>query len=132
MSKPLPEHVTRAEAAKVLRLSLRQVDRLAKSGDLKKTKLGARRSGFERNDFERYLAATGNGSTGYVSPLASLIIGIEFDTPAELNRAAELLDGILSERFPGCILRVDSQDIVIAWNAALGYTAERISGALRT
>jgi hypothetical protein len=38
MTKPLPEHVTRAEAAKVLRLSVRQDDRLAEASVLQKTK----------------------------------------------------------------------------------------------
>ncbi len=55
MTKPLPEHVTRAEAAAVLRLSPRQVDRLARAGALKKTKLGASRSGFARDELDRYL-----------------------------------------------------------------------------
>ncbi|MGO4683906.1 hypothetical protein [Hyphomicrobium sp. 2TAF46] len=55
MSKPFPEHVTRAEAAQVLRLSLRQVDRLAETGKLKKKKPSASRSGFDREDFDHYL-----------------------------------------------------------------------------
>ncbi|HVX37334.1 MAG TPA: hypothetical protein VHC71_14055 [Hyphomicrobium sp.] len=130
MSKPLPEHVTRAEAAAVLRLSLRQVDRLAEAGRLKKVSLSASRSGFEREDFDRYLQSIG-AAEGYTSPVKALTISLPVDSPIDMNRAAALLDALLVERFPGCLIKVDAEHIQIVWNAALDYTAEQISESLR-
>lgn len=129
MSKPLPEHVTRAEAAAVLRLSLRQVDRLAEAGRLKKVSLSANRRGFARDDLDRYLQSVGAGE-GYTSPVGVLTLSLPVDNPIDMNRAAALLDALLAERFPGCLIKVDAGHIQIVWNAALGYTAERISDSL--
>jgi len=131
MSEPLPEHVTRKEAAKVLRLSVRQVDRLAKSGALKKTKLSTSRSGFEREDFDRYLRSIGAGE-GYTSPVSALTISLPIESPIDLDRAAEMIDGVLTERFPGCLIKVEDGHIHIVWNAALGYTSEQISEWLKS
>ncbi|MGO4682347.1 helix-turn-helix transcriptional regulator [Hyphomicrobium sp. 2TAF46] len=125
MSKPLPEHVTRAEVAETLRLSLRQVDRLAKEGTLKKLKLSASRSGFEREDFDRYLQ-TLTGGDGYVSRIAVLAVEIPTGIPYTVNELAERLDASLCQRLPGCLIKVDGRKIQIAWNAALGYTPEQI------
>jgi hypothetical protein len=130
MSKPLPEHVIRAEAAAVLRLSVRQVDRLARSGALTKTKLSTSRSGFEREDFDRYLQSIGKGD-GYTSSVSALTISLPIESPVELDRAAEILDGVLSERFPGCLIKVEGGDLHIVWNVTLGYTAEQISELLK-
>ena len=129
MSKPLPEYVTRAEAAAVLRLSPRQVDRLAKAGTLKKTKLSASRSGFDREDFERYLQSLRDGG-GYVSKIAVLVVEIPIDVPHDINRLAERLDAILCQRRPGCLVKMDGRKIHIAWNAALGYAPEQILQAV--
>ena len=95
MSKPLPEHVTRTEAAAVLRLSPRQVDRLARAGALKKTKLGASRSGFARDELDRYLQELNygdkalGGAGGYASRLSLLVVDIPTDTPHDINQLAE-------------------------------------------
>lgn len=125
MSKPLPEHVTRAEVAKVLRLSLRQVDRLAKAGALKKKKLSAARSGFDREDFNQYLKSAGRGDD-YTSLLATLSLEFPVDSPFNINQAAEWLDGVLSEKLPGCLIKVRHEKIEISWNAQLGYAPEDI------
>jgi hypothetical protein len=131
MTKPLPEHVTRHEAATVLRLSTRQVDRLAETGKLRKVKLSANRSGFERADLDRYLQSLGNAGDGYVSPVEALTIKLALDSAADTDRAAKILDELLNERFPGCLVRVTDGDIQIVWNAALGYTAQQISESLK-
>ncbi|CCB66492.1 AlpA family transcriptional regulator [Hyphomicrobium sp. MC1] len=125
MNKPLPEHVTRAEVAEVLRLSLRQVDRLAKDGTLKKVKLSASRSGFEREDLDRYLQTLAGGD-GYVSRIALLTIEIPAGAHHDINELAERLDASLCQRLPGCLVKVDGRKINIAWNAALGYRPEQI------
>lgn len=126
MSKvPLPEHVTRAEVAETLRLSLRQVDRLARDGTLKKVKLSASRSGFDRGDLDRYLQSL-TGSDGYVSRIATLTVEIPSGIPYSVNELAERLDASLCLRLPGCLVKVDGSKIQIAWNAALGYTPEQI------
>lgn len=129
MNKPLPEHITRAEAAAVLRLSLRQVDRLAEAGKLKKVSLSANRRGFARDDLDRCLQSIGAGE-GYTSPVSALTISLPVDSAIDMNRAAALLDALLAERFPGCLIRVDAEHIQIVWNAALGYTSEQISDSL--
>lgn len=133
MSKtPLPEHVTRAEAAEVLRLSPRQVDRLARSGALKKTKLSASRSGFAREELERYLQdlnAEKKASlwpAGYSSKLALLVVDIPTDTLHDINQLAEGLDVLLCRRLPGCWVKVQGRQIHVMCNAALGYTPEQI------
>lgn len=125
MSKPLPEHVTRAEAAEVLRLSLRQVDRLARDGALKKVKLSASRSGFGREDLDQYLQNLAGGD-GYVSRIAQLTVEIPTGTGYDINELAERLDASLCQRLPGCLIKVDGRQIHVAWNAALGYTPEQI------
>jgi hypothetical protein len=132
MSKPLPEHVTRTEAAAVLRLSHRQVDRLARVGALKKTKLSASRSGFAREELERYLqdlnAAKKNDSAdgAYASQLTLLVVDIPNDIPHDINRLAERLDALLCRRMPGCWLKVRGKQFYIMWNAALGYTPDAV------
>jgi hypothetical protein len=106
MSKPLSEHVTRAEAAKVLRLSVRQVDRLAEAGKLTKVPLSASRGGFDRQDFDPYLQSLGNDGGGYVSAIEALTIGLGADLQsAYTNRAAAILNMILAERFPAASSR---------------------------
>lgn len=54
-------------------MSLRQVDRLAKAGELKKKKLSAARSGFDREDCNRYRKTVG-AVDDYPSLLATLSI----------------------------------------------------------
>ena len=132
MSKPLPEHVTRTEAAAVLRLSPRQVDRLARAGALKKTKLGASRSGFARDELDRYLQELNygdkalGGAGGYASRLSLLVVDIPTDTPHDINQLAERLDALLCLRMPGCWVKVRGRQFYIMWNEALGYTPEQI------
>ena len=128
MSKPpLPDHVTRAEVAAALRLSLRQVDRLAKSGVLTKKKLSAARSGFDRRDFDHYLQSIGEG---YVSPVGSFSFSLPADSPRSCNAVAKKLDAILADRLPGCLVKSGGGEIHIVWNAALGYTPEQILEAV--
>ena len=130
MSKPLPEHVTRAEAATVLRLSLRQVDRLAKSGVLKKAKLSASRSGFAREDLDQYLTSLA-GAEGYRSPLGNLTLGVPTGSPLSCNEAAPLIDQLLNKRLPGCIVYIQDGCIQISWNAALCYSQEQVFESLK-
>jgi hypothetical protein len=106
MSKPLPEHVTRAEAAAVLRLSLRQVDRLAETGVLKKRKLSASRSGFARQDLDAYLGGLGDG---YVSPVGSFSFSLPPESSLTCNAVTEKLDEILATRLPGCLVRAEAK-----------------------
>ncbi|MGO4683962.1 hypothetical protein [Hyphomicrobium sp. 2TAF46] len=129
MGKPLPDHVTRAEVATALRLSLRQVDRLAKSGALKKTKLSASRSGFERDDFDRYLQSIGLGD-GYVSPVGSFSFSLPAQSSLSCNAVAKKLDEIFAKSLPGCLVKAADSEIHIIWNAALGYTPEQILESL--
>ncbi len=129
MSKRLPEHVTRDEVAKVLRQSLRQVDRLVKAGALKKKKLSAARSGFDREDFNRYLKTVG-ATVGYMSLLAILTLEFPTDSPFDINKAAEGLGEVLSEKLPGCPIKVRGEKIEISWNAALGYMAKQVFEAV--
>jgi len=126
MAKPLPEHVTRAEAAEVLRLSLRQVDRLAATGQLKKRKLSANRSGFAREDLDAYL-----GGHGYMSPVESFSFSLPADSKVTCDTAAARLDEILATALPGCLVCARDGAIHVIWNTALGYTPEQISEALR-
>jgi hypothetical protein len=123
MGKPLPEHVTRSEAAKVLRLSLRQVDRLAEAGVLTKKQLSANRTGFAREDLDTYLGSTGDG---FISPVGSFSFTLPADSDLDLNTVAERLDAILAERLPGCLVKTANGEIHVIWNAALGYTPEQI------
>ena len=132
MTKPLPEHVTRAEAAAVLRLSPRQVDRLARAGALKKTKLGASRSGFARDELDRYLQVLNyddkalGGAGGYASRLSLLVVDIPTDVPHDINQLAERLDALLCRRMPGCWVKVRGRQFYIMWNEALGYTPDAV------
>lgn len=128
MGKPLPEHVTRAEAAKVLRLSLRQVDRLAETGVLKKRKLSANRSGFARQDLDAYLGGQGDG---YVSPVGSFSFSLPAECSLTCNQVAERLDEILAKSLPGCLVKAADSEIHVIWNIALGYTPEQISESLK-
>jgi hypothetical protein len=48
----LPVFLTRADVANLLRITPRQVDRIAAVGKLRKQKLSASRSGFERAGVE--------------------------------------------------------------------------------
>ena len=59
----LPVFLTRKDVANLLRLSPRQVDRLAKDGTLAKQKLSASRSGFERSGVEAHLAKMKGGAS---------------------------------------------------------------------
>lgn len=132
MIKPLPEYVTRAEAAETLRLSPRQIDRLARAGALKKVKLSASRSGFEREEFERYLQElnaskrTNIAAEGYSSKFSLLVVDIPADIGHDINQLAENLDALLCRRLPGCWIKVESRQIYVMCNAGLGYTAEQI------
>ena len=132
MAKPLPEHATRTEAAAALRLSPRQVDRLARSGVLKKTKLSASRSGFAREELERYLqdlntSKKSDGTVqGYSSQLSLLVVDIPTDIRHDINELAERLDALLCLRLPGCWIKVRGRQIYVMCNAALRYTPDQI------
>ncbi|CAA2141355.1 hypothetical protein [Hyphomicrobium sp. ghe19] len=125
----LPDHVTRAEVAAALRLSLRQVDRLAAAGTLTKKKLGARRSGFDREEFDRYLKSIGEGE-GYASPVGSFSFTLPPESPLTCNAVAAKLDEILATSLPGCLVNAADGAVHIVWNAALGYTTEQILQAV--
>lgn len=125
----LPDHLTRAEVADVLRVSPRQVDRIAKSGALTKVKLGASRSGFERGELDRYLRSM--KGAGYHSQLEATMLQLPHATPLALvSQTAELADANLRREGLSCIVSTDDRAIVISWNTALGYTAERVQRAV--
>lgn len=125
----LPDHLTRAEVADVLRVSPRQVDRLARSGALTKVKLSASRSGFERGELDRYLRSM-RGAGSYHSQLEATLLQLPRGTPLDLvSRLAELADANLRREGLSCIVSTEDRAIIISWNAALGYTAERVQRA---
>ena len=126
---PLPQHVTRAEAAEVLRISSRQVDRLAKAGKLRKRRLSGSRRGFLREDLDHYLSELSDG-TGYASPFGCL--KLEPPVSCDLNTLAKRVDAVLIAHLPGCLVVARRGSVDVIWNAALGYTPAKVFEELRT
>jgi predicted DNA-binding transcriptional regulator AlpA len=121
---PLPEILTREETAATLRLSPRQIDRLARAGKLRKRKLGARRSGFLREDVEAHIRR----ATEYVSPFG--IVRIDLAGRVDQNDVAQRIDALLVKECPGCLVRVRRSYVDVIWHAALGYTPGQIRRSL--
>jgi hypothetical protein len=136
----LPVFLTRQDVANLLRLSPRQVDRLAADGTLTKQKLSASRSGFERSGVETYLRQmAGNGSGapagapaspsahddftmfvgpgGYSSSGTIMKVKLETDDGAVV---AEALDGWLQKNgVNGCFIMGNRNVVTIYWAKSL-------------
>lgn len=109
----------------MLRLSLRQVDRLAETGLLRKQKLSANRSGFAREDLDAYL-----GGHGHMSPVDSFSFTLPAGSTMLCDAVAARLDEILATSLPGCLVKAADGEIHIIWNASLRYAPERILESL--
>jgi hypothetical protein len=67
----MPIFLTRKDVANLLRLSPRQVDRLAADGTLTKQKLSASRSGFHRDGVAEHLRKMASATSGASAPHAT-------------------------------------------------------------
>ena len=127
----LPEHLTRKEVARVLRLSPRQVDTLAKQGKLKKKKLSDLRSGFARDEIDRYLRQCNSSDRQYYrSKWVVYFMRLPWDDPKAGYAAGLVIDDHLSKRLPGCSVTVDGTLAMIHWPPSLKYTKEEMERAL--
>ena len=125
-------YLTRKEVAAWLRLTPRQVDRMASGGVLAKQKLSARRSGFSQDGVAAYIASRNaspsasplidaSDDAGYHPRVTMLVFDVEgsADTLGEVGRAA---DGWLAKSgFPGCIVHTAKGQLFIAWAWSLPY-----------
>lgn len=151
----MPVFLTRKDVANLLRLSPRQVDRLAADGVLQKQKLSASRSGFDRTGVEQHLAKmrgqTANPSVpqasaphaivegvlaGGIGPDGRGVSGQVYGSPTvmvvvgleESNAdAAAALDAHLAKQgFKGCLVMLGGKQITVMFAESLGYDADAI------
>jgi hypothetical protein len=148
----LPVFLTRHDVANLLRITPRQVDRIAKAGVLSKQKLSASRSGFERSGVEAYLqqmnggkpapstapvqdgvievklgAVTGHKGGEYGSRIMLLHVQAEGDVG---EVAAALEWWACDQGFPGMIFNAGGGAISIMWAKTLGYDPAQVRKAL--
>ena len=138
----LPVFLTRSDVANLLRLSPRQVDRLATAGVLMKQKLSASRSGFERSGVESYLR-TMKGSTASTPPSAftdftmaggeygsrGIMLLVDVDGDAALVGAA-LDDWLPKNGVRGCMIIAGDGRVGIMWAHNLGLSPDTVRAAI--
>ena len=122
----MPIFLTRREAAERLRLTTRQVDRLAKDGVLTKQKLSSHRSGFDRSGLEAHLAKLGGPARAPITDggleygTRGQILIVKLEDPADGVAAA--LERVLCDNgLVGCILHGRGDTIAIARADSLPY-----------
>jgi hypothetical protein len=140
MAKQTPEQprfLTRADVANLLRLTSRQVDRLAANGTLNKQKLSASRSGFARDGVEAYLAKmAGRPSSaphdetvparergGYASEVCWLRLEIEGD-PTGVGAALE--SWLATHGAPGILVTCAGGHVDLIWARSLPYDPKKV------
>jgi hypothetical protein len=142
----LPVFLTRADVANLLRITPRQVDRLAKAGTLNKQKLSASRSGFDRTGIETHLAklagkggnapasapASYSDATTYATEYGSPATLLTIDAPgANAAHGVGIDDWLELQGWHGCFVMVGKGRVVIAWNERLNHDGRAIMSALR-
>lgn len=127
-SEQSPDFATRKEAAVRLNLSLRQIDRLSKSGTLPKVRTSGNRSAIPRHLLEEYIRQAMSGAivteaggtvpySGTGSPCIVLDIEVPDDNP--LIRGA--LDYYLAQTHPGILVGGSGRLLHLVWAWSLGY-----------
>ena len=139
----LPVFLTRADVANLLRITPRQIDRLAASGVLTKQKLSASRSGFERSGVEAHLAKMKGGKSvtpGIPTSMEAGMFGASYSSRMMILKLAaegvtpvvgEALDWWLRENgFPGLIVMTFEDFIVVMWTKSTGYDSAKITAMI--
>ena len=129
----LDRYVTRSEAAKTLRLSLRQVDRLIKAGDLERVKLSERRTGIPNASLDRYLksreALSATNQPPEVHGTRCCCYVLKLDQALDVHRFTAL-EQVLGVQFPGVLVFPHGKEVHIIWAWSLALTPEDVERRL--
>ncbi len=117
-----PEFTRKKVAAERLLMTERNLNRLIADGKMQGVQLSDNRSGVATESLDAYIGRA-RGLDRFISEMRAIELAMEREVPAG---AAEAIDKLLMQRFPGIVVSDEGNKLCLMWAASLPYAAKDV------